>query len=441
MWKAILSLLLFVGLSGFCSAETISSTRGDPYKYLCTSHNGVSYTRVTNDIGVGVVCNDGYWDSVAWQDTASCPSGYTMTTDKNYCISNLPDPDSVCSTILANNSQSDRTKWTFPLFGQPVDYNNPNPCDSMNQYPSNQSQLPPGVGCQAEGTWGMGKQTTVTYEYSGKACVYDKTAYSNYNSGKTIDNTADNMACPSGTTSGQINGKNACVSNVPTPSSGQPVVTSDGKDANGNCAAGYTGSIDANNNFVCTATPPTDTSKNPPTCATSNCTNNTNAPCPDGYSSVTVGGGTYCTKFTSTSSSSSSSSSSGSSGSSGTGSGNASAPSSGGSGNGSGNGDGSCSYTGLLSFMCTDGPPSPNLDTSGLKSGVGGDLSTMLDQSDQIFSNSSCPPDIQIPINTPYYSFTISVPYIFLCSLATYIKPLLMIISMVGAAFIIFKRG
>lgn len=463
MWKAILSFLLFVGLSGFSLADTIPAT---------VSNSSIIQNAwdIPNCTGKPLSCLDTYISSVAnstgkpvkllfdgnnWSiahffvngtyqvDTSgtftpqyTCPSGYSLSG--SMCTGNSIDSNAYCSSIAAENNKGTTSTYTTPMLQQAVNLDIPNPCDNLNGYPNHRANLPPGVGCQTEGTWSMTKNGGVSYSYSGAACVFDKSLYNNASPNQVIENNADNQACPPGTTSGQINGKNACVANAPSPSSNNPAVTTDGKDSNGNCAAGYTGSIDSSGNFICTATPATDTTKTPPTCSTANCTNNSNSSCPSGYSKVTVGGANYCTQFNITNNTNNSSSG----GSSGSGTPNASGTTTNGSGSGSGSGAGDgCAYTGLFAFMCTDGPPSPNLDSSGLQTGAGGDLASMFDSSDQVFGNSSCPPDIQIPISTQYYSFTISVPYIFLCSLATYIKPLLLVVSLVGAAFIIFKRG
>jgi hypothetical protein len=91
--------------------------------------------------------------------------------------------------------------------------------------------------------------------------------------------------------------------------------------------------------------------------------------------------------------------------------------------------------------MC-DSSQSFSPDTSGLSGESGGDLSSMLNTTnDFVFGNSSCPPDLTIDYNVAGYVGTLSLTYQPWCTVAGWCRPVVIAVALVLAALIALGRS
>ncbi|WP_157222243.1 virulence factor TspB C-terminal domain-related protein [Chromobacterium haemolyticum] len=459
MWKVISFFLLSSGLFGFSSvnAETIPApTRTHSYWWLsggvCVSDDAVSNNPVCQlkggsafcaYFGAGVAryfpppddavqCDNGRIGSSV-KDTyrGECPPGYTPELYGTQCYrpdQPKPDPEAACTgSQLANYCASisgksvDVSKFADKIAGRS------RMCDNVNtQAPG--CLMVEGTGCRITSNFPL----TGKFSYNGQACARLPNGDPDNTEGAPSPN-----QCAPGESFGTVNGVTGCFAGGPIqPSEKPPVDLSTGKDANGNCAAGYVGRI-KNNQLECNPSHvPTD-----------------GATCPSGWNAVGVGGKTVCVDPTSgpggsTGGSGGTGGTGGTPGGGGNNGGNTGGNTGGGKGDASspggepGEGDkpgDKCNYTGMLSFLCDSAPPSFNPDKSGLSGDIGGDLGSMLDTRDFVFGTSSCPPDYFVDYSIGGAAGRLKLTYAPWCTIAQFVRPIVIAIAFVISGFIIFS--
>lgn len=451
MWRVIGLLLAYLGLAGFSSvsfADTIPSTSNIVIE---TVGKGSPDWIGGGTAGPIAACkrffpNDNCFfhvDGNVWQiaiyggtfkSVPSCPSGYDLSPDKKFCTTKVvpctqAQVDSMCASSKGTGLMLSSTSTS--LCGPPI--KNPTGCT-----------LPAGSACKMTARYNpIGP--TIWWDFTGQSCSTNSSDSSTPETPQKPQPLPQSPAdCKPGEYWGKVAGPNGeltgCFGGGPIPPSTSNPSDKTGKDANGNCAAGYVGSIDETGNLVCRPTVQPDSNVN----------------CPVGYNKIAVGGTTICvsnTPGTGGQSAGPAGSQSPNGGwpkpkvdASGSDSGNGNGNSSGnGNGDGTctgskcGDGDG-CAYSGIFAFMC-DGAPSFSPDTSGLAGESGGDLSSMLNTTnDFVFGNSSCPPDFTVDYNVSGYSGTLSLTYQPWCTVAGWCRPVVIAVALVLAAMIALGR-
>lgn len=337
---------------------------------------------------------------------------YTISADKTTCTRPDPTPDQVtcfCET-LSKNHQLGLTKGGCWADGR----------------------LPSTAGCYVGMSITIGTKERLEpadgFEYTGEACNPTCSSGDNCSIDTTTANTETGMGpvtekpinsqadCKANETFGQLNGKNVCVKNAPKAGEGVQI-TSDGKNADGNCAAGYYGVIDNNNNFVCIKKSDLDPNK-------------TTGECANGGTKMTYGDGkSVCVGGTAGTSSS-------------TGEGQKTGT---GAGSGGASGEDECKAAmGVMAFMfcgSQEEMPEPDLkkDNLGKSDSIGvGDISS----TDRLFGGgAACPQPKTFDISMGGISKNFEITYQPLCDFASALKPLLIGIGFLIAAFIVLKRG
>lgn len=444
MWKVILFCLLSSGLFGFsldnACAETIPAVqrpglKGDCLKALKSISAGdVVRAETTDTACVGYNVHDTYWGTysfayLGWSDIWGCPDAtWTYDAFANKCSRPDKPTESVCTgTQLANYCASmsgksvDVSKFSDKIAGRS------RMCDNVNtQAPG--CMMVEGTGCRITSNFPL----TGKFSYNGQACARLPNGDPDNTEGAPSPN-----QCAPGESFGTVNGVTGCFAGGPIqPSEKPPVDLSTGKDANGNCAAGYVGRI-KNNQLECNPSHvPTD-----------------GATCPSGWNAVGVGGKTVCVDPTSgpggsTGGSGGTGGTGGTPGGGGNNGGNTGGNTGGGKGDASspggkpGEGDkpgDKCNYTGMLSFLCDSAPPSFNPDKSGLSGDIGGDLGSMLDTRDFVFGTSSCPPDYFVDYSIGGAAGRLKLTYTPWCTIAQFVRPIVIAIAFVISGFIIFS--
>ncbi|WP_199101647.1 virulence factor TspB C-terminal domain-related protein [Aquitalea sp. ASV11] len=457
MWRVIGLLLVCLGLAGFCSADTIPATVSN------SSIVQIVYQGNSGCTGQPLSCFDGdiaslssatgkpvkmtfdgsmfyishyFVDGTSQVDEYgrffpqySCPSGYTLSgtncTKPDIIACTQAQVDSMCASSKGTGLMLSSTSTS--VCGPPI--NNPSGCS-----------LPAGSACKMTARYNpLGP--TIWWDFTGQSCATNSADPVTPDKPQPLPQSPAD--CKPGEYWGKVGGPNGeltgCFGGGPIPPSTSNPSDKTGKDANGNCAAGYVGSIDENGNLVCRPTVQPDSNVN----------------CPAGYNKIAVGGTTICVSTTpgtggQTAGPAGSQSPNGgwpkpkvdASGGSGTGSG---------SGTGNGNGDGTCTgskcgdgdgcpYSGMFAFMC-DSTQTFSPDTSGLAGESGGDLSSMLNTTnDFVFGNSSCPPDLTVDYNVAGYTGTLSLTYQPWCTVAGWCRPVVIAVALVLAAMIALGR-
>lgn len=357
-----------------------------------------------------------------------CPSGYVLSEDKTTCSNSGPPAEPVCAGVqLANYCASmsgksvDVSRFADKIAGRS------RMCDNVNtQAPG--CLMVEGTGCRITSNFPL----TGKFSYNGQACARLPNGDPDNTEGAPSPN-----QCAPGESFGTVNGVTGCFAGGPIqPSDKPPADLSTGKDANGNCAAGYVGRI-KNNQLECNPSHvPTD-----------------GATCPSGWNAVGVGGKTVCVDPTSgpggsTDGSGGTGGTGGTPGGGGNNGGNTGGNAGGGKGDASspggkpGEGDkpgDKCNYTGMLSFLCDSAPPSFNPDKSGLSGDIGGDLGSMLDTRDFVFGTSSCPPDYFVDYSIGGAAGRLKLTYTPWCTIAQFVRPIVIAIAFVISGFIIFS--
>ncbi|WP_162788143.1 virulence factor TspB C-terminal domain-related protein [Chromobacterium haemolyticum] len=444
MWKVILFFLLSSGLFGFsldnACAETIPAVqrpglKGDCLKALKALSGGdVVRAETTDTACVGYNVHDSPWGSysfayLGWNDVWGCPDAtWTYDAFSNKCSRPDKPTEPVCTGAqLANYCASmsgksvDVSKFSDKIAGRS------RMCDNVNtQAPG--CMMVEGTGCRITSNFPL----TGKFSYNGQACARLPNGDPDNTEGAPSPN-----QCAPGESFGTVNGVTGCFAGGPIqPSEKPPVDLSTGKDANGNCAAGYVGRI-KNNQLECNPSHvPTD-----------------GATCPSGWNAVGVGGKTVCVDPTSgpggsTGGSGGTGGTGGTPGGGGNNGGNTGGNTGGGKGDASspggkpGEGDkpgDKCNYTGMLSFLCDSAPPSFNPDKSGLSGDIGGDLGSMLDTRDFVFGTSSCPPDYFVDYSIGGAAGRLKLTYTPWCTIAQFVRPIVIAIAFVISGFIIFS--
>lgn len=466
MWKAILSFWLCWGLAGFSLAETTASkaTKTNLRCSLWTGGNLACSSESDAVSKIDAICKQWWSGSFAratlrtaskvdiecqttggtlatsyflWDNgTPTCPdSSWTLSPDKTTC--SRPDVpadqmNQVCSNISKTSSQTFTDQGCQPTSG-----------------------LPSGYGCEVYYNFihnSVTGQATGSYRYGPNACkvcnatnMNDCYGFPQMNPAEattdpvspyvTQDAVDPQQCAASGGTMGEVNGKTTCVGNAPKPGENTMQTTSDGKDSGGNCAQGYVGVIDKNNNFVC---------KQPanPNSGADIVRSLDGGTCPQGYDKV----GSYCY------SNGKPKATTGGTG----GTGDASSPTStnpGGGGSPTNPNDNKkdeekaedckSAFGGVFSAFCPDQNTPPELDLTAPNLGKSDSINvgSLLNTSDRLIGSGSCPQPKQVQITLGSASKTLEFTYQPFCTVAGYIRPFLIGLSFISAAFIILRRG
>lgn len=450
MWRAILLFWLsaaLLGLSCVAKAETIPApTRTHSYWYvsggLCVSDDAVSNSppcklnsasAMCSYLGGGVqeaksdivFCDNGR-TGFPQKDTyrGPCPPGYETELYGTQCYrpdqpKPDPDPATCTSAQLAN--------YCSMVAGQVVDTARFNVgtrsrvCD--NYYPKIPGcNIQEDAGCRITRNYPQVTQ----FKYNGQACAQVADGDPNNQSGTSPS------SCAPGEYYGTVNNVTGCFGGGPVPPSDKPSTDpATGKDANGNCSAGYVGRI-KNNALECIpAHEPSDGKS-----------------CPPGWNAVGIGGKTVCVDPTS-------GPGGGSGGTGGnTGGGTGGTPGGGGTGGNTGGGTGGtpgkpdasspsgekpgeCDYTGMWKFLCSDKPGAPDTSAPNLVNEGGVNLTSLLNTNDIFTRPAACPANLRIDLGEG----SVELQYTLVCSFAEKARPGVIIACVVVAAFIIFRRG
>ncbi|WP_199052706.1 virulence factor TspB C-terminal domain-related protein [Aquitalea sp. ASV15] len=439
MWRAISLLLLLLGLAGFSSvshADSIPST--------ATITNKIAAVYAGDQLWVGSTTDDPVWvcnhfhlsdcslqtQGINWSVgiysgtfvvTYSCPSGYTPSSDQKTCSSSQSNPSTTTCTAsqMASYCGSNAGhSLSFDSSYNDIVNGRTRVCDNHYPTPSGCS-MDKTIGCTAARSF----PSSGSWVYNGNICnVSDPTEMQNQ--------PANSGACGPGEYYGSVNGVAGCYSGGPVPPSTAPVAdSSTGKDANGNCATGYIGSINSSGSLQCYP----NTQPDP------------NANCPSGWNKISTGQQTVCVDPNSkpgdpvpSNSNNGGSSSSGGSNSTG---GNASSPSSGkGDASGSGTQDpGSC--TGMPDWVCNlgGGLSGPDGSSPSSLAGSGGDISSMLDTTD-FFGGGACPAPKVVVVPLYITEWNWSIDYSPFCDIVSRLRPAVIACGFLVAGAIILKR-
>lgn len=434
MWRAILLFWLSavpLGLSCAVSAETIPAVqrpglKGDCLKALkALSAGEVVRAETTDTACVGYNVHDSFWgnysfSSLGWSDVWGCPdASWTYDAFANKC--SRPDQPPTCSSAQLAN-------YCSMIAGQAVDTARFNVgtrsrvCD--NYYPKIPGcKIQEDAGCRITRNYPQVTQ----FKYNGQACAQVADGDPNNQNGTSPS------SCAPGEYYGTVNNVTGCFGGGPVPPSDKPSTDpATGKDANGNCAAGYVGRI-KNNALECIpAHEPSDGKS-----------------CPPGWNAVGIGGKTVCVDPTS-------GPGGGSGGTGGnTGGGTGGTPGGGGSTGGntgggtggtpgkpdasspSGEKPGECDYTGMWKFLCSDKPGAPDTSAPNLVNEGGVNLTSLLNTNDIFTRPAACPANLRIDLGEG----SVELQYTLVCSFAEKARPGVIIACVVVAAFIIFRRG
>ncbi|WP_146176079.1 virulence factor TspB C-terminal domain-related protein [Chromobacterium haemolyticum] len=441
MWRVILSLLLFLGLSGFylpeANAETIPAVqrpglKGDCLKALkALSAGEVVRAETTDNACVGYNVHGSLWGaysfaSLGWNDVWGCPdASWTYDAFANKCSrpdkpnpTDCPSPDVMAITCSALAGKYQQKGMITPTMGPGCDTGGGN--SQMQQC---------GAGC------GMTTRQVVTptaaylaHVYTGAYCKPDGSV----TDGSYVKTPPTNKVCPEGQVYGEVNDVPTCLNSRQEPGKQAPETTSPDS-----CPKGSVSLINVTTGKPMGCVDPADSSK----------------PCPDGTYKVTQGGMTTCQGTATTPAPSSPPGSGGSSGHPG-----GPKPGTGGSTGGAGGtnpkpGDSSSptpekpsdkpcdeQFPAGLKWVCGlgDGLKGPD-GNQGPTTENGGDISGMLDTSD-FFGGGTCPAPyvLSVPISSWVWQWNIT--YEPLCNFVLLLRPGIIACAFIAALYIIFAN-
>lgn len=444
MWRAILLFWLsaaLLGLSCVAEADTIPSSgevfdswMGSSYpnekaacaarkaRYTTTDVKGYSCSPAGRGLLRESATDYGTWiTSLSYVGDYTCPAGYELSDDKQSCTRADQPSDNTCSSAQLAN-------FCSMSAGQAVDTSPWNVgarariCDNVHpKIPG--CNIQENTGCRITRNYPQVTQ----FKYNGEACAQVPDGDPNNQNGTSPS------SCAPGEYYGTVNNVTGCFGGGPVPPSDKPSTDpATGKDANGNCAAGYVGRI-KNNALECIpAHEPSDGKS-----------------CPPGWNAVGIGGKTVCVDPTS-------GPGGGSGGTGGnTGGGTGGTPGGGGSTGGntgggtggtpgkpdasspSGEKPGECDYTGMWKFLCSDKPGAPDTSAPNLVNEGGVNLTSLLNTNDIFTRPAACPANLRIDLGEG----SVELQYTLVCSFAEKARPGVIIACVVVAAFIIFRRG
>lgn len=452
MWRVISLLLLFLGLAGFSSADTIPATVSSSsiIQQVYAGNSGCSgqsltcldsfiayYPSQTGGKPEKLLTNGNNWSvvhyfvdgtyQVDWYGTFTpqytCPSGYDLsgtscTKSDTPVQGNCPDGyvQSGNTCILPNGvpacSSGQLASFCATHQGDVIDASaysggKPNVCDNVHPSISG-CQIPKNWGCRATNSF-----SSSAWKYSGQSC------------GQSIDGSdgtgmspTSQKDCGTGEYYGEVNGVPGCYGGGPVPPSTSAPVTQ-GKDANGNCAAGYVGRIGSSGALECIPSTLPDA----------------NANCPSGWNKIGVGGLTVCVDPNSKPGDPipSGGSSGGSSGN----SGNASSPSN--SGNASAGSSEDPSKCTLPDWICNLGSGVSGPDGGSPTGTSGGDISGMLDTSD-FFGGGSCPAPYVVVVPLYFTQWDWTIDYGPFCMIISKLRPVVIACGFIVAVSLVVRR-